>query len=80
MADGVNVQLPKELAEQLNAQAAREGASLDELATRAVEAHLDALKTYAFFDRLKQEADMEAFDRVLNRTGGEPPRSGDEVD
>jgi hypothetical protein len=80
MADGVSIHLPKDLADELNAQAAREGASVDDLAARAVEAHLNALKTFAFFDRLKAEADFEALDRVLNRVGGEPPRPGDEAD
>lgn len=79
MADGVNIAIPKDLAEALSAQAEREGASLEALAARAVEAHLDAVKTFEFFDRLKQE-DMNAFDRILNREGGEPPRAGDEVD
>lgn len=27
----------------------------------------------------RERADMEAFDRILNRKGGQPPRPGDEL-
>ena len=36
-------------------------------------------ETAAFFAKRRKRADFEAFDRIMNRAGGEPPRLGDEV-
>jgi len=43
------------------------------------EAVVTAMQTEAFFAERKAVADNEAFLRVLNREGGEPPRAGDEL-
>lgn len=36
-------------------------------------------ETVAFFAERRRRADFAAFDRIMNRAGGEPPRAGDEV-
>jgi len=35
--------------------------------------------TATFFAERRGRADMKAFDRIMNRAGGEPPRPEDEV-
>ncbi len=37
------------------------------------------LETARFFNERARRADMNAFRRILNREGGEPPRPGDEM-
>jgi hypothetical protein len=39
-----------------------------------------AAQTEIFFSERKARADRDAFLRILNRTGGEPPRPDDVVD
>ena len=38
-----------------------------------------AMQTEAFFAERQATADTEAFLRILDREGGEPPREGDEI-
>lgn len=40
---------------------------------------VSALETARFFQDRKARADFKAFDRILKRRGGEPPREGDEM-
>ncbi len=44
----------------------------------AVAEKVSAMTTAEYFAERKARADMEAFDRILSRPGGEPPRPGDE--
>ena len=37
------------------------------------------LEAATFFEDRAKRADYAAFDRIMNRTGGEPPRAGDEL-
>jgi hypothetical protein len=38
-----------------------------------------ALQTLRFFADRKARADFEAFDKIMRRRGGKPPREGDEI-
>jgi len=44
-----------------------------------VEEKVSALETARFFTDRKARAHFKAFDRILRRRGGEPPRGGDEL-
>ena len=44
----------------------------------AVAEKVSAMTTAEYFAERKARADMEVFDRILSRPGGEPPRPGDE--
>ncbi len=44
----------------------------------AVAEKLAALDTEDYFRRRVAHADLAAFDRIMSRAGGEPPREGDE--
>ena len=59
--------------------AAAEGTSLNQFIASAVAEKLAALRTADFFEERKSRADWPAFDRLMNRRGGEPPRAGDEM-
>ena len=45
----------------------------------AVAEKISALKTASFFEKAKQNANVEDFLQMLNRGGGETPREGDEI-
>jgi hypothetical protein len=60
--------------------AKQDGISMNQFMATAIAEKISALETSDFFnDRLKRLND-ETFDRVMSRTGGEPPRKGDEVE
>ena len=40
---------------------------------------VSALETARFFQDRKARADFKAFDRIMKRRGGKPPRPGDEM-
>jgi hypothetical protein len=40
---------------------------------------LSALQTAEFFADRKARADFQAFDKLMKRRGGKPPRTGDEM-
>jgi hypothetical protein len=40
---------------------------------------VSALQTATFFQQRKARADFKAFDRIMKRRGGKPPRAGDEM-
>jgi hypothetical protein len=45
----------------------------------AVAEKLAAMDTARFFAERRERADMAAFDRLMERRGGEPPRPGDTI-
>ena len=45
----------------------------------AVAEKVSALETATFFEDRKARADFKAFDRIMRRRGGQPPREGDEM-
>jgi len=79
MAELKPLLVPEELLEALAAEAANEGISLEAITVKAVEAHLEAIKTRKFFDERARRADPEWLMKFLDRAGGEPPQPGDEL-
>jgi hypothetical protein len=45
----------------------------------AVAEKLSALQTAEFFADRRARADFKAFDKLMKRRGGKPPRAGDEM-
>ena len=72
------LRLPRSLKEAVARVAKEEGTSINQFVMVAVAEKLAALETASFFAERRQRADFDAFDRVMNRKGGEPPRPGDE--
>jgi hypothetical protein len=67
----------KKAAEEL---AKRDGISMNQFIATAVAEKVAALSTESFFKERQARADFGAFDRVLNREGGEAPLPEDVLD
>lgn len=72
------LRLPRSLKEGVERAARRDGVSMNQLIATAVAEKLSALETRDFFERRAERADYEAFDRIMRRTGGQPPREDDQ--
>jgi hypothetical protein len=51
---------------------------MNQFVAMAVAEKVSALETARFFQDRRARADFKAFERILKRRGGEPPREGDE--
>ena len=73
------LRLPKSLKDKVAKVAKRDGSSMNQFITIAVAEKISVLETEQFFLNKMNEADMDAFRSLLSRSGGEPPRPGDEL-
>ncbi len=73
------LRLPASIKAEAEKLAAEEGTSLNQFVATAVAEKVSALRTARFFAERKGRADWRAFDRILSREGGEPPRPGDAI-
>ncbi|WP_323836397.1 toxin-antitoxin system HicB family antitoxin [Photorhabdus africana] len=76
------LRLPKSLREEVTRVAKRDRTSVNQFIAIAVAEKISALETEQFFsDRAKaaEAADIKAFRDILFRTGGETPRTDDEL-
>ena len=73
------LRLPYSLKQALKETVEEDGGSINQFIIVAVAEKLSAMKTVAFFDKARQEANLDTFWRILNRKGGEPPRENDEL-
>ena len=73
------LRLPRSLKAAVEKLSKQDGTSVNQFLVMAVAEKVSALTTAEYFAERKARADMEAFDRILSRTGGEPPRPGDEL-
>jgi hypothetical protein len=58
----------------------RDGTSMNQFLVIAAAEKIAAMETENFFLERRKRADDEAFLRILNRKGGEPPRPEDTID
>jgi hypothetical protein len=56
----------------------RDGTSINQFVVIAVAEKIAAMTTEEVFAERRARADLAAFDRIMSRKGGEPPRSDDE--
>ncbi len=73
------LRLPASIKAEAERLAAAEGVSFNQFAAAAIAEKVGALRTADFFTARKGKADWAAFDRILKRARGEPPRPGDEL-
>ena len=73
------LRLPKSLKEEVSKLAKRDGTSVNQFIAIAVAEKISALETEEFFSQRMEDADLEAFKAILFRSGGESPRTGDEI-
>jgi hypothetical protein len=73
------LRLPRSLKKAVELQSDEDGTSINQFAATAVAEKLSALQTAAFFANRKARADFQAFDKLMKRRRGQPPRPGDEL-
>src|SRR5262249_51839244 len=73
------LRLPRSLKQAVERLSREDGTSINQFVATAVAEKISALETARFFADRKRRADFKAFDRIINRRGGKPPRPGDET-
>lgn len=74
------LRIPKSVKAAVARWAERDGISMNQFMATAVAEKISVLATIDLFEDRAARADYETFDRVMNRTSGEKPREGDEID
>jgi hypothetical protein len=72
------LRLPRSLKAGIARISKRDGTSMNQFVAMAAAEKLAALDTEDYFRSRVARADLEAFDRIMARAGGEAPRAGDE--
>ncbi len=73
------LRLPRSLKKAVELQSKEDGTSINQFVATAVAEKISALQTAEFFASRRARADFKAFDKLMKRRGGKPPRAGDEV-
>ena len=71
------LQLPASIRAEVARLAKREGISVKQFIALAVAQKVSALHAATWFAERRSRADMKAFDRLMRRKSGEPPRDDD---
>jgi post-segregation antitoxin (ccd killing protein) len=72
-----SLRLPRSVKAEVARRAKADGVSINQFVATAVAEKLSAMNTAAFFAERSAKADFAAFDRIMNRQGGETPRPED---
>lgn len=64
---------------EVERRARQDGISANQFVATAVAEKLAAMNTAEFFDERRARADFDAFERLMRRKGGEPPRPDDTI-
>jgi hypothetical protein len=73
------LRLPRSVKAAVEKLAREEGISMNQFVATAVAEKLAVMNTAAFFAQRRGRADLIAFRKILRRSGGTPPREGDEA-
>lgn len=73
------LRLPRSVKAEVERLAKKEGISVNQFVATAVAEKLAVMNTAEFFAERRNRANFAAFDRILRRKKGEPPRAGDIV-
>ncbi len=73
------LRLPRSIKAAAENLARAEGISMNQFIATAVAEKLSVLSTADYFIQRAKRAKPDAIDRILNRSGDEPPRAGDEL-
>jgi hypothetical protein len=74
------LRLPHSIKAEVERLAKQDGISINQFIATAVAEKLSAMRTADFFAERRERADFAAFDRLMRRDGGEPPRADDVVE
>jgi hypothetical protein len=73
------LRLPKSLKDAVERISKEDGTSINQFVAMAVAEKVSALETARYFQDRKARVNFKAFDRIMKRRGGKPPRAGDEM-
>jgi hypothetical protein len=73
------LRLPRSLKDAVERLSREDGTSINQFVATAVAEKVSALQTARFFEDRKARADFKAFDKIMKRRRGQPPREGDEM-
>lgn len=73
------LRLPRSLREAVERLSREDRTSINQFVATAVAEKVSALQTARFFSDRKKLADFKAFDKIMKRRSGQPPREGDEA-
>jgi hypothetical protein len=79
MKETYPLRLPRSLKQAVERLSRQDGTSMNQFVVTAVAEKISALETARFFADHQARADFKAFDKLLKRQGGAPPREGDEL-
>lgn len=72
------LRLPRSIRAGVERLSKKEGVSINQFVSIAVAEKLAMLEAESYFTERQARADLDAFDRLMARPTGEPPREGDE--
>jgi hypothetical protein len=73
------LRLPRSVKAEVERRAKQEGISINQFVATAVAEKLAVMNTATFFADRRRRADFKAFDKLMRRKGGEPPRPEDKI-
>jgi hypothetical protein len=73
------LRLPRSLKAAVEKLSKKDGTSINQFVVMAVAEKISAMTTAEDFAERKGRADLKAFDRIMKRNGGEPPRPDDQL-
>jgi hypothetical protein len=73
------LRLPRSLKEAVERLSREDRTSINQFVSTAVAEKVSALQTASYFADRRARADFKAFDKIMRRKGGQPPREGDEL-
>jgi hypothetical protein len=74
-----SLRLPASLKAAVEKLSQRDGTSINQFVVTAVAEKIAAMTAEEKFAERRARADLAAFDRIMNRKGGQPPRPEDEL-
>ena len=75
----INLRLPRWIRAGIEKLSKQDGISINQFVSIAAAEKLAIMQAETYFAERIAKADMAAFDRVMQRQGGQPPREGDEI-
>ncbi len=73
------LRLPRSIREGVERVSKQDGTSINQFVSIAVAEKLAMMQAEAYFTQRRERADLDAFDRLMQRPKGETPREGDEA-
>jgi hypothetical protein len=73
------LRLPRSIRSGVERLSKEDGISINQFVSIAVAEKLAMMQAQDYFAQRSARADLAAFDQLMQRSGGEPPRAGDEV-